>query len=686
MLLRLPPEILVQILQELDIKDLFSCQRTGKYLDHLIRESVVLQYNVALDAAKAQDNPCLSLTVAEKLGVIKSSEDAWAFLRPQFTTSIPVTHNQSGVYDLTGGVYLLSNLTRTALHYLKLPSREGDEAVWKVLRSDKSIIDIGLSIFEHDLIVNVVTEPHLNVGSPTTYDIEIQFIEFSTGNPHPLAREHRIFVMNTEWEKPSIVIEIVGENLVLILSHTNGWRPDNRIFIYEWKTGLLKVSFEAPYQSYSGLIFLSESLILLPNTRTNGLDIFRIPTKPTLLSLRPILTLNLPTLSPGRVLGGISCRAEPNPISPSSIPHMKQRSQDGGYFSPNRPFSPNSEHALCIFDLRILVLQLVMDAGGALNMQFGFRHRLTFVVHRHALVDLVHMYAKEEEEGESEIVETAPASPPSTADIIPEPVPEGPLADGVGEDDLGPSLENSRSLNLVPWSEWGPAVTRWFNSDNVSTHWITTTAGQRCVRMASDPPPGDGYHFVVLDFNPVNVRKMRLWLKEQRATVVDDDVWEDFMHIEPETQVTTSVDLNTEGEEHVDHEDPPDVVIDPTLQPTPESEETDMILTDANSEGNSAGSPMVLDDMDEDEDEDMINSDEFLYFPTSNRVQVVTQPERVEPTDAFSEPVIGKLPYVVSASQGKHVYDGVLLDEERVIGIITGAADNIERIDVHYFG
>ena len=157
MLLKLPPEILVQILQDLDVTNLFSCQLTTKYLDHLIRGSVILQYNVALDAANAQVNPCVSLTIAENLKALKSAENAWAFLRPDFTASIPVTHNQSGVYDLTGGVYLLSNLTRTALHYLKLPGREGDESDWKVLRSDKSIIDVGLSIFEHDLIVNVVT-------------------------------------------------------------------------------------------------------------------------------------------------------------------------------------------------------------------------------------------------------------------------------------------------------------------------------------------------------------------------------------------------------------------------------------------------------------------------------------------------------------------------------------------------
>ena len=329
-------------------------------------------------------------------------------------------------------------------------------------------------------------------------------------------------------------------------------------------------SFEAPYQSYSGLIFLSESLILLPNTRTNGLDIFRIPMKPTLRSLRPILTLNLPSLAHGRVLGGISCRSEPNPISPSSIPHMKQRAKDGGYFSPNRSFFPNSEDALCIFDLRILVLQLVMDAGGALNMHFQFRHRVTFVVHRHALVDLVEMYAKAED-GESDIVETAQAAPP-TGDILPGPLPAGAIADGVegGEDDFGPDLENSRSRNLIPWSQWGPAVTRWFNSDQVSTHWITTTAGQRCVRMASDPPH-EGYHFVVLDFNPVNVKKMQLWLKAQREVGEyraeewegqwDEAVPENGWHMQ-----NTNPTLISEGEEHIDHEDAPELAIDPTLR------------------------------------------------------------------------------------------------------------------------
>jgi hypothetical protein len=206
-----------------------------------------------------------------------------------------------------------------------------------------------------------------------------------------------------------------------------------------------------------------------------------------------------------------------------------------------------------------------MDAGGALNMHFRFRHRVKFVVHRHALLDLVDMYAKAQKAQKGRSL----------------------TSDGFREDDLGPDVENSRSLNLVPWPQWGQAVTRRFNSDNVSKHWVMTTAGRRCVHMASDPPPGDGHHFDMQDTIPA---------------------------------------------EHIDQEYSPEVVIDPTLrtwifyvslapyslilEPTPESE-TDMMFADSGSEG---VSPTHIDD-------EMINSDGFLYFPTSNRVHAITQPD-----------------------------------------------------------
>jgi len=89
--------------------------------------------------------------------------------------------------------------------------------------------------------------------------------------------------------------------------------------------------------------------------------------------------------------------------------------------------------------------------------------------------------------------------------------------------------------------------------------------------MASDPPP-EGYHFVVLDFNPVNVKKMQLRLKEKRK--VDENEtegewrweWEEAVpKIGQDTQDTIPY-LVAEGEEDIGHEYSTGVVINPTLR------------------------------------------------------------------------------------------------------------------------
>jgi hypothetical protein len=379
---------------------------------------------------------------------------------------------------------------------------------------------------------------------------------------------------------------------------------------------------------------------------------------------------------------------------------MKQRAKDRaaatqqlGRDSPYvRPFIASPEDALCIFDLRVLVLHLVMDAGGALNMHFQFRHRITFVVHRNALVDLVDIYAEVKEPG-SDIVEVTQVdlSHAADGDALAEATLSGEMAGTVGveEDDTGPDVENTRPHKTIPWAQWGPAVTRWFNSDNVSTHWITTTQGQRCIRMASDPPD-DGYQFAVLDFNPVNVKKRQLWLKEQAEKLEEGHEKRgrrgEIPGVGLQERHVSIPNLVAEGIDHITHGDSPEVSTDELLRtwmfafyahvgfaltfaefaPAENADSMSDFHAAVGSDGDSTGSPMIFDD-----ELDTINPDDFLYFPTSNRVQVITQPEQVEPAESFSEAVVGELPYVICASQDKHVYDGVLLDEEWVVGVVV---------------
>lgn len=157
-LLNLPNELIIQILSHLAREDLISCQLSCCALYTSIKASVLLQFQIALSTYKAADNPSSSLSVSERLRALIGSENAWTFLRKDFNRRIPVNFDASGIYDLSGGVFLLGSVSRTALHYIKLPSSIEDYVEWKKLKLDPcedSIIDMGFCLYEHDLLTVV---------------------------------------------------------------------------------------------------------------------------------------------------------------------------------------------------------------------------------------------------------------------------------------------------------------------------------------------------------------------------------------------------------------------------------------------------------------------------------------------------------------------------------------------------
>jgi len=148
----LPFELILKILSLLSPIELATSKLVNKHLNAIISESLVLQYAMALARAKADDNPCSVVPLPQKLEDIRSSEEAWSSLEPKFIASLPVKHRTSGIYDLSGGTYLLGNADMMALQYLQLPTRVGDPLHWKKITVDKMIIDMGFCVFEHDLI------------------------------------------------------------------------------------------------------------------------------------------------------------------------------------------------------------------------------------------------------------------------------------------------------------------------------------------------------------------------------------------------------------------------------------------------------------------------------------------------------------------------------------------------------
>jgi len=76
-----------------------------------------------------------------------------------FRKKIQVTHDPSGIYDVGGGIYLMGDKDKRTLHFLELPKteREAEEMKWNNIKVEKCLIDMALSVYEHDLVAVVTT-------------------------------------------------------------------------------------------------------------------------------------------------------------------------------------------------------------------------------------------------------------------------------------------------------------------------------------------------------------------------------------------------------------------------------------------------------------------------------------------------------------------------------------------------
>ncbi|KIM38660.1 hypothetical protein M413DRAFT_75813 [Hebeloma cylindrosporum] len=453
MFLELPLEVTLLILLELQPQDLLVCRLVSKHFDNIVRDSLELQYATALVAAKAKNNVYCNLPIAQKFQALHAAQKAWAFLRPRFSKSIPIPYRNLGASLHTGGVYFVVNSTRMHVHYFYLPKKENEDVVWKEVVSEKVIIAVGPCVDEHDLLV-LITAKFCGLKR---YEIDLGFVELCTGNAHPDARESCIHVMTAEWADPTVGIEIIADSLVLILCFER--IPEDQIFIYHWKTGVLTMKFQVPKGSYQDIVFLTEHLMLLPNKLNKSLDVFRIPIAPTTVSPSPILNLCLPVLREGDELDEISCRSEP---SLRNSGRLRKLGRHGGTGPASRAFVATAEDAICLVSLRISVS---IDTYDGEPSDFEPMRSLTFIVHRNALRALVDEYA-------------------------------------------GNNSEEEGGVIIVPWATWGPPITRWFNLAGYSGGWITVTAGQRYVVMPQDwSLSGVGVPMYVLDFNGENVNR-----------------------------------------------------------------------------------------------------------------------------------------------------------------------------------
>ncbi|EPQ57661.1 hypothetical protein GLOTRDRAFT_74568 [Gloeophyllum trabeum ATCC 11539] len=435
-LVGLPTELLVRCLYFLEYIDLLACRAVNRLLNTVINESSLLQYTIELAAAHAEDNPYCDLPASEKLRQLKARQNGWLYFNVAETIAVDVKHRPSGIYDFTGGVYLLGEAPHfggprptKGLQYIRLPSLGEARAIrgelpWHGIDVKEDIVDVGLAVQEHDLIA-VVTHAAI-IGPNSRTFISFQILQFSTGKPHPLAAQPVIPVVEatTLFGHISVGIEIVGDLLVLLLTFPFALDAEDRLYVFDWKTGDVKLTHTARGMTYTSFTFLSPTTIVLPNLQAATLELCDLtdpdPGPPPRLKIHT--RLGLPRLYSTCRIMRVGCRGEPNPAPSPRGPR---------YPRDPAPFHDAPADAIIVFNLLIQEQPLLQQLTS-----------VSFVVHRSSLLAR--------------------------------------LAAGA----------------QVPWARWGPRATRWFDSDDVPTRWITTTCGQRYVTTADELPS----RVTVMDF------------------------------------------------------------------------------------------------------------------------------------------------------------------------------------------
>lgn len=387
---------------------------------------------------------------------------------------------------------------------------------------------------------------------------------------------------------------------------------------------------------------------------------FRIPEKPIAEPLNPFLSFSLPSLANGVQITHIICRAEPNPIANVSLLNKRRRAQDRAAacmsetdpFAPRRGFLASADEAICIFQIRFTGGPVILVQGG-LDVHFDMGHSYTIYIHRKTFLDLIRKHEIAHEN------------------------------DATSQKDAG--LDGPSQAESIPWAQWGPSASRWFSADVMPIKWITTSAGQRCA-VIHDGAGSRGSPIMIIDFNPHNVRKIKAKMRtatqaakerEERTRATEEGVWNTTEYIEGslddvlrEESFADGDDTNSFFQSLTDSEAADGMDVDDDDSWFTDDGNEVAIEQQTQLESNSDIIPaFVLESASEGSHNPRAGFAAHYNDPGRALYRVFDAPTIVDSAGTFAEIVEGHLPCVTYISERRYNYDGVLLDEERIIGI-----------------
>ncbi|KAF9445405.1 hypothetical protein P691DRAFT_710364 [Macrolepiota fuliginosa MF-IS2] len=582
-LLDLPSEILTRILLYLPFTSVVTCTEVNRRLRSLV-SSTELQYYIHLGMAGLVNNPHCGISYPERLDQLLTRERRWEELDFDFDKTIDVAFtNQNNMIKLSGGVFSVVNARRD-FHYMQLPSGPDQEIEWKWAHLEQVII-MTTCAFEYDLSAIVTARSQTvatNPGQfPARYEVQLHLLQILTGGPHPEARQG-VISFETLYElidlRASIIIS--GDDAVLVLwegQPRGTHEPDDQVYVYNWKTGELKMQFSAPRGSYGWTLFLTTDIFLLPNRRTGELEYWRIPqniSEP--VPHQPFFALSLPPLRPNKTFSSIYCRARPNPSK--------------GPRNTSKPFYLDPHHAVATFHVTIRP-----------DDNPWFRPSFIFFVHRSSLIGYLHTFS-------------------------------------------GFISPNDRPIP-VPYSDWGPDTCRWLTVG--LSGWAGTAYGQRYITQSTNAER-DGSPLTLFNFNQINVARVLgagghgLRAKVQSGVTIGN-VGKNEIYTsvgQEKAQDCTGERLSEDIGEEKRH----------------------------NAKAGEEGDPS------------------FSELRLNENIVIRSRDPLEDPEHCFEDVVYSSLPYTVCKSTEKYSFRGLLLDEERILGLSVGPWADIKGVHVFHCG
>ncbi|KAL1757007.1 hypothetical protein FB107DRAFT_289654 [Schizophyllum commune] len=680
-ILQLPNELLTRILLYLDLPSLKAIEEVDPGFAALAQTPTLRKHYVTT-MAQLRCTSNGDVSIDDLLSQVEAAESAWKAFQPVCTLRRSIPPDTAGLYELSGGyIFFGKGEQRQEIYHMPLPTPDAPDPEWSLLNIGQYIIDFALSLYEHGLLVAVTSRPDTSASSSSGAGrsgdlLEIRLLDFPSGRPHSSAQQNPLPLLKTPraGRPPLLGIEIVGDTMV-IAAHYPRVRtpgiptPPSTLSLYNWKEGTLKMTYEGAPDSYTTFIFLTEDLILVPNTTNRTFEYWRIsttdPKRPA-----PAAILHLPPLRPRAKVFDIQCRAEPNPRAdvPRTFPDPPKENDKGSdYKGKSRatrtepPFHPVSEEALCIF--QVVIFREDHDEENEDDEEdededdINGASETLVLVHRSAFVRVFEQLIKADSAKPTAQASADPSEPTSSP------------AEAAGPS-IAPS-DSAATLPSRPWSEWGPPVSRWLDFSRNNHNWITTSCGQRMVSTVSPlfQSLWDDGLVDLYDFNPHAVEAARKEEAAQQARRVG-------------TRAELQALLNTRLQMFAPAEGVEGWLgVEVAQTPTASNEaiEGSNIAEDQGWEEDGDGDQDSLDLSHSEEG----SLDAVSDFMRRNPGVTYVQEANKLPT-LFAGKLDSQLPCVVTHSPRHFFYSGVMMDHRRIIGTVP-SADGNQDLEIQCF-